>query len=228
MLAMPSAAAVLDVWETAQREHPVDRALTLLQAFSGEPRDALASLGVHRRDALLVQSRMLAFGRSLEAVGRCAQCPCDVEIELELPQAADELPEGGTLTIGGDSVAYRAPNSYDLAAAAAASDAADATTLLRTRCVCADLSDEDSAAADRALETLCSPSAIEIAAVCPACGARFAPLVDIGEILWREFSAYARRLLDDVDALATKYGWSEPDILALSDARRQCYIEGAW
>jgi hypothetical protein len=38
---------------------------------------------------------------------------------------------------------------------------------------------------------------------------------------------YARRLLYDVHALASAYGWSEDEVLAVSPARRRCYLEMA-
>jgi hypothetical protein len=228
MLAMPSPAAVLELWETGEREHVVDRALTLLEAFTGEPRASIASLGVHRRDALLAESRVLAFGPLLQGVARCSHCGNDVEVEFRLQPPRNDLPESGSLTINGDHVTFRAPNSYDLAAVAVAPDPAAAVALLRSRCIDGALRDDGFEAVDKALEELCAPATIELAALCPACHARFDPLVDIGAILWRELAAYARRLLDDVDALATKYGWSEPQILALSDVRRQRYIEGEW
>jgi len=34
-----------------------------------------------------------------------------------------------------------------------------------------------------------------------------------------------RRLLVEVHALASAYGWSEQEILSLSDARRRLYLE---
>jgi hypothetical protein len=42
--------------------------------------------------------------------------------------------------------------------------------------------------------------------------------------LWREIESMAGRLLRDVHALASAYGWHEKDILALSPVRRQFYL----
>jgi hypothetical protein len=180
---------------------------------------------------LLVQSRILAFGPRLAGVAVCSSCACEVEVELQLSAPGDdELRDGGSLEVRGQTVAYRVPNSYDLAAVATAGDTTAGAAVLRSRCIEAGepLDEETLAKAEQALETLCVPATIEVATTCPACDVPFAPVVDIGSILWRELNAYARRLLDDVDALATKYGWSERAILALPDARRQRYLEGAW
>jgi hypothetical protein len=60
---------------------------------------------------------------------------------------------------------------------------------------------------------------------CPACGHSWLVVFDIASFLWGEISALARRLLRDVHSLARAYGWSESDILSMSDARRQFYLE---
>jgi hypothetical protein len=39
-----------------------------------------------------------------------------------------------------------------------------------------------------------------------------------------ELNAAATRLLHDVHTLASAYGWSEGDILAMSEARRARYV----
>ena len=41
---------------------------------------------------------------------------------------------------------------------------------------------------------------------------------------WAELDAWARRLLLDVHTLARAYGWSERDILQLTETRRQFYL----
>lgn len=223
---MPDASALLDVWETGEREHPIDRALTILAAFTGSPRAELAALGIHRRDALLIRARILAFGEVMAGASACTACGCEAELELRLI-APPEMEEGGTLALGERRLAYRVPNSYDLAAAATCPDLLAIERCLRARCVAdADaLDDEALEAAEAALQALSDPSEIELRGACPACDAPLVPRVDLGEMLWHEIAAYARRLLDDVDALASRYGWSERDILSLSDVRRRRYVE---
>lgn len=65
---------------------------------------------------------------------------------------------------------------------------------------------------------------IELALTCPACGAQWRTPFDITAFLWRELEAWAMRTLRETHLLATAYGWSEEDILALSAWRRQHYI----
>jgi hypothetical protein len=50
-------------------------------------------------------------------------------------------------------------------------------------------------------------------------------LFDAGSFFWSELGAWARRLLHEIHSLARAYGWSESEILTLSPARRQAYLE---
>ena len=63
--------------------------------------------------------------------------------------------------------------------------------------------------------------ALELA--CPDCAAAWSAPFDIVRFLWSEVEAWAARILDEVHILASHYGWSEADILALSPQRRQNY-----
>ena len=60
---------------------------------------------------------------------------------------------------------------------------------------------------------------------CPECGEATRAELDIASYLWTELDAWARDVLLDVHLLATAYGWSEPEILALSPTRRRYYLE---
>ena len=60
---------------------------------------------------------------------------------------------------------------------------------------------------------------------CPDCGERWSAAMDVGDVLWSELQSRAERLLLDIDVLARAYGWSEPQILALSPIRRAAYLQ---
>ena len=59
---------------------------------------------------------------------------------------------------------------------------------------------------------------------CEACGHAGTAQLDAGELLWDEIDARARALLGEVHLLASAYGWTEREILALSAARRATYL----
>ena len=60
---------------------------------------------------------------------------------------------------------------------------------------------------------------------CEACGGEWCEVFDIGTFFWAELEARARRLIGEVHELASAYGWSEPEILALGRRRREQYLE---
>lgn len=64
---------------------------------------------------------------------------------------------------------------------------------------------------------------IALELVCPACGTAWGAPFDIVRFLWSELDAWALRILDDVHVLASRYGWSEVAILALTPQRRRHY-----
>jgi|SRR5215469_241451 len=236
-----SASELLEVWERGAREHPVDRALTLLSACCDESRQELANLSLGRRDARLLEIFQQLFGPSIEAFAQCPQCGERLEYrmstrELILPQAAAEQP----LVVEAEGVAFhlRLPNSLDLRAMSECSSAEAAQKLLLERC----LEAEDKAGAiqklpQSAMEKIASCMAAAdpqaetlIDLTCCACRHGWQVVLDIENFLWVKISTLARRLLRDVHALARAYGWREHDILALSSVRRQAYLEmaGSW
>jgi hypothetical protein len=224
---MPDAGAVLDLWDRAEREHPIDRDLSMLEVFTAQKRETLAELPLHRRDALLLASRVAAFGASLDGVAGCPQCACRVDVALTIPdRPAIPAEDGGELEVEGNRVSYRVPNSRDLAEAAGASDAVSAAKTLLSRCQLAGPRDESvERAIDREIARLCDASSLELGMACPQCHHEFLVPVDIGRFLWQEMAAYAQRLLGEVDALASRYGWLEADVLAMSEQRRKRYLE---
>jgi hypothetical protein len=66
---------------------------------------------------------------------------------------------------------------------------------------------------------------IELALTCPACRLQWRTPFDIVNFLWDEIDRWAARILGEVHILASNYGWSERDILALHPGRRQYYLD---
>jgi hypothetical protein len=66
---------------------------------------------------------------------------------------------------------------------------------------------------------------IQLNLSCPECAARTRAVLDVGSALWLELDAWARGTLLDVYLLASSFGWSEPEVLALSPLRRRYYLE---
>ena len=131
---------------------------------------------------------------------------------------------------------FRLPNSTDLGVVAQCADAARARRLLVERCLGQAVHNgaevSPSALSETGIAELASQMAardpqatIELDMHCSACDARWLSDFDIEAFFWGEIAALAKRLLREVHLLARAYGWREADILALSAARRQVYLE---
>jgi hypothetical protein len=223
------AEAIVQIWERGRREHPVDRALTILAGFSQQPRGDLAGLSVELRDSLLLDWRSRHFGDTLAGYAACPECDCGVDVSLaatglEVPQ------ERFTVAAAGASVAVRLPTSLDLAAVATCASVEEARQALVRLCTEGGADDgaldQDMAAAVEAeLDRRAKVSAGTVTLACPDCGHGWNLEFDVAAFAWREIEILATRLLGDVDVLARRYGWSEQDILGLSPARRRFYLE---
>lgn len=230
MLARPNAESLLRLWERGEREHPIDRAISILQTFSGTPAHELARLDVGRRDALLFQSRALLFGTAIEGFATCGRCGCAIEVSMAAPQISADRAEAAdhdpwlALNTDGRVIEYRLPTSLDLAAIARCDSIEAAHQRLRERCI-RGADAVGIAAAVREIARRAEPASLDVALECPSCGHAWTVDFDIAVFFWDEVSRLARRLLRDVDAMARRYGWSEHDILAMSDTRRRHYLE---
>ena len=125
---------------------------------------------------------------------------------------------------------YRLPTSRDLAAVAHEKDEISAARSLLRRCA----ADEGTAQAwseqqiDEIGERMAAAdplAEIVVAFDCPNCGSYFQEPVDLPSFLWAEIEARAKRTLLEVHELACAYGWSQAEILSLSPARREFYVD---
>lgn len=229
---------------------PVERALTVLAAAGHDP-DELVDWTLADRDRALLGIRGALLGDSIPVVAPCGACGELLEFELSAAALrALPRPDGDAIEVHAGAFAVTAgpPTSRSLAAALAAADP-DAgydrflrscvRTCSRTRgpdpvdpgavepepvdpgdlpaAVLVDLE-----AALLAAEPLL---AVSMATTCPACGADGDVDVDLGHLVVDEVTTRARRLLRDVHALATAYGWTEEEVLALPRVRREAYLE---
>jgi hypothetical protein len=64
---------------------------------------------------------------------------------------------------------------------------------------------------------------IELKLDCPECAFSWQTPFDIVSFLWSELDGWAKQVLREIHILASHYGWSEADIIALSPQRRQHY-----
>jgi hypothetical protein len=241
-ITVPSGPELLDSWEAGLTASDADRAL-LLHALARPALDAsrLLSTPVGSRDADLLTLRVLLFGELAQVRLRCGGCDEELEFALDIRQLlagdgpAEDSGEPIEVELGEWNVRFRLPTPADLLAVGQ-SGPTQARSLLMERCVLTvSQGTKTAAAADlpvRVQEKLAEAVAeadpdadLQLDAPCPACGHHTSAVVDAASFLWAELDAWARGTLVEVHLLASTYGWTEPEVLALSPRRRRHYLE---
>jgi hypothetical protein len=236
----PTPSELLTAWERGAKPTPAERGVELLALASpGTQPDELAALPVGERDRRLLDLRAALFGRELDGLDTCPECeePVSFSVRVEALRAepAQAAAAGLSLDADGFELRFRLPTGADLAAISREHDSSVARARLLELCVLgatrngADVTVESLPVA--VTEALASSMAeadpqgdVELALDCPACGHSWRVCFDVASFLWAEVDAWSRRTLDDVHVLASAYGWSEDEILALGP-RRQHYLE---
>jgi len=239
-----TAQGVLQTWENAQREHPLRRSLALLRtAWPEVDASEWGAMPIGVRDTWLFRLQEALFGPDLDTLVACPSCNEPLQTRFSTADLQATVADTGagqdtaSLCSDGYELDYRLPCSDDLLALADTPDApvASAARRLLERCVLsarhaaqpATIDQLPAVVIDRLQQAMAQgdPGAdTTVALACPACGHGFERRFDIGAYLWDELDDWAQRTLAEVHVLARAYGWSEPQILALSAARRGHYI----
>jgi hypothetical protein len=234
---------LLAAWEAGLMAGTTTRALLLHSVARPDAgTDELLSRPVGERDADLFALRRALFGEQLDVRVGCGACGEEMEFDFDADFYADadavrEWPWAGPLTVEAEGwhVEFRLPTTGDLVAAERrGADRARSELLART--VLRALQDGEEVPADKlptevqrhiaqAVAEADPYADITLTISCPECGQATRAELDIASYLWAELDAWARATLLDVHLLATAYGWSEPEILALSPLRRRYYLE---
>ncbi|TDV48777.1 hypothetical protein [Actinophytocola oryzae] len=209
---------LLAAWEEGGGQDALDRAVTMLAALGGVPADEAARIDVARRDAVLTSALRALSGRSL-LVGEltCDGCGDPLDIPVDLAALPDPPPAV-------DGVPFALPTSEDLRLVRGMSPEEARSFLLARYARVPGAGDERWA---EAMEVAAPASAVTIAATCPECGTVTRADLDVSVLLWAEFERHAVELLAQVHLLASAYGWTEDEVLALGPRRRATYLRMA-
>ena len=233
---------LLALWECATARRPLDRDDALLAtAFGGEVPRSLS-----QRHARLLALRQRLFGRALALRSNCPHCAATAEFAVDcaaLQPALNPSPESAqaqTVEHAGWHARFRNPDALDLRAAASTAPRDDPAALARAllqRCLLQCQSPDGSVQAvdalpveladamSQAMDAAEPGAALGFDLVCPDCRTAWSAPLDPGGALWTELRQRAESLLLDIDALARAYGWTEPQVLALSPTRRAAYLQ---
>lgn len=236
-----STTELLTAWENGLGKAPVERALTLLAAACPEMSiDTLANLALGQRDGQLLKLRESTFGSEMNCLMVCPNCSERLELNVAVPDILVEPQEAETqalsLAVEDYELEFRLPNSLDLLYLSGKADTARSPYLLLERCLLSvQLAGEQLTvehlptdvidAVERRMEQADPLADIRLAVSCPSCGHQWQSVFDIVSFFWCELNAWASRILHEVYILASAFGWSERDILALTPVRRQYYLE---
>ncbi len=235
---------VLAMWERAAPLAPPERAVMLAAALAPpQPVTEVWDWPIGSRDARLVQLQQALAGTVMEYVTTCAACASDIEFELDgaaLLNTAESAEAPSPVEVDGWRITWRPIATADLLEAARANDLAAADAVLFDRCIAgmtAPTGSQEAAsppAPGRVRRAVVAAMAasdplaeVLVELTCPACRAAVAAEVDVADLVWTELRSRALRLLREVDVLARTYGWTEPEVLALSEQRRRVYLQMA-
>ncbi|MEM0947939.1 MAG: hypothetical protein AAGK37_11065 [Pseudomonadota bacterium] len=197
-----------------------------LGGYAAPSSDLVAVLSVTDRARIVLELRRAVLGDRLLLGTVCTNPACGTEVDLDitvselLAATGTETPQTIAVPLeDGREISVRPvlgtddPEAKDIWPDLAENDPA-----------WADLSPEDRQHAALALMRAEGGPQLGIAVRCPDCHLPIEIELDPLELLSREMSLGARRLLAEIHCLAFHYGWSEDAILDLPRARRWRYL----
>ena len=205
---------------------------------AGAVADRLAALvdpdvaSLARRDAALLELHRDRYGELLRCAGDCPACGETLEIDIPVVELLPPAPSEAELRVVADGVEvqFRLPSAADVRAAVDERSLAErCVTAARlpdgTAVGPADLSDRVVAAIDEAMAALHPTAGLSVDIACGTCGVRWDAPLDVARVVAARARVDALALVAEVHALATAYGWTEAEVLAVPRARRRRYLE---
>ncbi|MEO6421290.1 MAG: hypothetical protein ABIO31_00995 [Candidatus Nitrotoga sp.] len=236
----PGEAEILTLWERGLARHPIDQAL-LLYAWTQPdlPSSSFPDLPLGTINRALLRLRETCFGSRIIACFDCEHCGTRMETVLDAGQLLAGISENNRhrefdntpADFEVSSLRFRVPCSRDLAAVSGERDVQAAAMKLLEQCclsppekIKTDFADM-LAEAEAAMEEFDPAADINLSLRCEECSHSWLINFNIGSFLWGEIDIRARALLAEVHGLAQAYGWTEPEIFALSPQRRAAYLD---
>ena len=194
------------------------------------------------REALLLHLRRITFGDRAQSTVECPEPGCGQRIDLDfrirdlLLPASTEAPASYQDEFAAGPATYRVrfrlPTGADQEAAveAAGGDVARGVRALLARCVESCEPPPEGwppplvEGISQRMAQLDPQAQVELAAVCPSCGAEFETLLDAATFLFDEVGLRLAHLYREVHLLALHYHWSEAEILRMTPGKRRRYL----
>ena len=217
-----SRAGDLEVDLTAVRPHAITDALAAC-AVTDVARDALWDLPVGQRIEYLLG---LTGADEFDTELRCAACGTVFEVSLTVGELLDAAAAAGTDAIQVGGARFRRPAGRDQLAWLEHARTDD-TKLIDHIVATLALDDADCplAALEAAFGEADPLLRAPVTAACPECGHQEEHETDPTGVALNHLTRVQDSLFAAVEALASRYHWSEADILALPEWRRARYLQ---
>lgn len=168
----------------------------------------------------------------LDLLACCKEPSCGerFEFELSLSLLIDLAPETNVVQLKLDDtrlVSLRHPNGQDLRdwrKQNPVSREAAVTIMLNSLVVDGQVTHEDEPIIAEALSTIDPLVDFSVSCVCPACGFLNEVSVNLEDIVLTRFKRRQFALLREIHELASCYGWTEAEVLAIPPKRRARYL----
>lgn len=231
---------MLPLWEDSNCSTSVVKAIVVLQAvMPNVAYEKICRLSIGKRNKYLLKIIENTFGPHIPCLVHCPHCKEALEFKLNIQEFYTKKKTAATqqVVINGLQITFRPITTADLLAISSYKKVEKACIALSHQCILevknsqnetvklASLSqDFIGQLAEHMQDT--DPQAETILNLhCPCCEEQWQMPLDIVNLLWNEITVQAKRLLDDIHCLALSYGWCESTILAVSNSRRQAYLE---
>ena len=216
-----------------QADRPGLVTMLLAQCDEGGDADYWWSRPVSARIAALLRLVVATEGcERLSLHALCTATACGERYEIELPlQAVLDAHRGDAPVMvqlePTRSVTLRRPTGGDLRgwrAAQPASGAPATRMMLESLLIAGEVQAADEAALSAALSREDPLVNFTVSCTCPACGAANEVEVDLETFALTRLAARQRMLIEEVHGLATRYGWTEREVLSIPRERRVRYL----
>ena len=236
-----TATDLLDNWDAGHMASPSRRSLLLLSAFLPEEKEVLANMPLGALNARLLRLRAQLFGPTLNCLASCPRCNAAIEttfgIDGLLSHAAEPSSQESivhSLTHDNCTIDFRLPTAADLLAIVDRPSTQAAGELVERlidksvrngeRVSIHELPAEILEGVERQITKIDPLAHIELNLTCPGCRSDWLEVLHVIDFLWLEIGNLAKRILFEVARLASAFGWSEREILALTPERRRSYL----
>ncbi|MBB6228861.1 hypothetical protein [Polymorphobacter multimanifer] len=170
---------------------------------------------------------MLTVERS-KVSSQCSACRESMDVEIFVTKLLETRAGDRNAEVSVGASIFRLPRMADLGAIESGPDAEPIILQLARICrirglepIGEDLVD----ALSSAFDTADPAAAIKLDHACTQCGHRALVSVQVELLVANAATQASTRLLQDIDAIASAYGWSEPQIMTLPPERRGRYVE---